>query len=391
MLNRLSESATLKMAQLSRELKAQGKDIISLSLGQPDFAAPKHIHEAAKRAIDEGYDGYPPVPGYLDLRQAICNKFKRDNGLDFEPAQIVVSTGAKQSLANLMLCFLEEGDEVVIPAPYWVTYPEQVAMTGAKPVFVPSSVTSNFKVTAEQIDAAITRRTKFLIYSSPSNPAGSVYSHEELKAIAEMMEKHPHVYIISDEIYEHINYVGKHESIAQFDAIKDRVIIVNGQAKGFAMTGWRIGYIAAPLFIAKACSKLQGQFTSGANSIAQRATLAALTEDMTPTYEMCEAFRKRRDLVVGLLSEIPGVKSNNPDGAFYIFPDVSYYYGKQFKGETIGNSEDLCMYLIHEALVATVPGAPFGVPECIRLSYAASDDDLREAIRRIAEALAHLS
>ena len=390
-LERLSESATIKMAQLSRELKAQGKDIISLSLGEPDFNAPDHIHIAAKKAIDDGFDSYPPVPGYMDLREAICHKFKRDNGLDYSPEQIVVSTGAKQSLVNLMMCFLNEGDEVVIPAPYWVTYPEQVTMTGASPVFVYSNVETNFKVTAEQIEAAITPKTKFLVYSSPSNPAGSVYSREELESIARMLERHPHVYIISDEIYEHINFIGKHESIAQFESIKDRVIIVNGQAKGFAMTGWRIGYIAAPLFIAKACTKLQGQFTSAANSIAQRATIAALTQDMRPTQEMCASFLERRDMVVDLIRQIPGVKLNLPDGAFYVFPDVSAYYGKSINGEVIKDSTDLCMYLLNEALVATVQGQPFGGPECIRLSYAASVDDLKEAIRRIGDALAKLS
>ncbi len=389
-LNRLSESATLKMANLSRELKAQGKDIISLSLGEPDFSAPEHIHQAAKDAIDQGYDSYPPVPGYLDLREAICQKFKRDNDLDFTPDQIVVSTGAKQSLANLFLSFLNPGDEVVLPAPFWVTYPEQVNMTGATYVPIYSSVESNFKVTPEQIEAAITPKTKFIVYSSPSNPAGSVYSKDELAEIAKVIERHPHVYVISDEIYEHINYVGKHESIAQFDSIKDRVIIVNGQAKGFAMTGWRIGYIAAPAFIAKACIKLQGQFTSATNSIAQRATIAALTQDMQPTKDMCAAFRKRKDIVVGLLNDIPNVKSNNPDGAFYVFPDVSAYYGKSFNGEVIKDSSDLCMYLINEALVATVSGTPFGTPESIRISYASSEDTLREAFRRIKAALAKL-
>ena len=390
-LNRLSESATLKMAQLSRELKAQGKDVISLSLGEPDFNAPEHIRQAAKDAIDAGFDSYPPVPGYLDLREAICEKFKRENGLEFTPDQIVVSTGAKQSLANLMVSFLDEGDEVILPAPFWVTYPEQVKMCGATVVPIYSSVDTNFKVTAAQIEAAITPKTKFLIYSSPSNPAGSVYSKEELKAIAEVVEKHPHVYVISDEIYEHINYVCEHESIAQFKNIKDRVIVVNGQAKGFAMTGWRIGYIAAPAPIAKACTKLQGQFTSGANSIAQRATLAAITTNMEPTYEMQKAFLKRRDMVVGLLRDIPGIKANLPDGAFYVFPDVSAYYGKSFNGEVIKDSTDLCMYLLNEALVAGVPGAPFGTPECIRWSYAASEEELKEAFARIKKALAQLS
>lgn len=390
-LQRLSESATIKMAQLSRELKAQGKDVISLSLGEPDFHTPKHIHEAAKRAIDEGWDSYPPVPGYQDLREAICAKLKRDNGLEYTPDQIVVSTGAKQSLANIMLSFLNPGDEVIIPAPYWVTYPDQVKLADAKPVYVYSTVETNFKVTAAQIEAAITPKTKFLIYSSPSNPAGSVFSKDELADMAGMLERHPHVHVISDEIYEFINYVGRHESIAEFERIKDRVIVVNGQAKGFAMTGWRIGYIAAPTYIAKACSKLQGQFTSAASSIAQRATIAALTGDLQPTYEMREAFRHRRDMVVDLVREIPGVKTNVPDGAFYVFPDFSAYFGKTWNGEMIRNSDDLSMFLLSEALVATVSGDPFGAPECLRLSYASSEENLREALRRIREALAKLA
>lgn len=390
-LNRLSESATIKMAQLSRELKAAGKDVISLSLGEPDFNAPDHIHEAAKQAIDEGYDSYPPVPGYQDLREAICAKFKRDNGLDFKPSQVVVSTGAKQSLANLMMSFLNPGDEVIIPAPYWVTYPEQVALADATPVFVYSSVETNFKVSAAQIEAAITPKTKFLIYSSPSNPSGSVFDQEELAAIAAVLEKHPHVYVISDEIYEHINYIGEHQSIAQFEAIRDRVVIVNGMAKGFAMTGWRIGFIAGPEFVAKACAKLQGQFTSGTNTIAQRATIAALTQDMKPTMAMRDEFRRRRDIVVELIRAIPGVKCPMPDGAFYVFPDVSAYFGKSFQGKVIENSVDLSMYLLNDALVATVPGTPFGAPACIRLSYASSEKNLREAIKRISKALADLS
>jgi aspartate aminotransferase len=389
-LNRLTESATLKMAQLSRELKAQGKDIISLSLGEPDFNTPDHIRKAAKEAIDAGFDSYPPVPGYLDLRQAICAKLKRENGLDYTPEQIVVSTGAKHSLANIMVSYLDAGDEVIILGPYWVSYPEQVNMMGATPVTIYSSIETDFKVSAAQIEAAITPKTKFLIYSSPSNPAGAVYSKAELEAIARVIERHPHVYVISDEIYEHINYIGKHESIAQFDFIKDRVIVVNGMAKGFAMTGWRIGYIAAPLDIAKACTKLQGQFTSGASSIAQRATLAALTMDMQPTYEMRKAFQKRRDMVVAMLKDIPGVKSNLPDGAFYVFPDFSSYFGKSYKGEIIKDADDLCMYLLNEAFVAGVSGAPFGSPECIRWSYAASETDLKEAFSRIKVALEKL-
>lgn len=390
LLQRLSESATIRMAQLSRELTQKGVKVISLSLGEPDFNAPEHIREAAKKAIDEGWDSYSPVPGYLDLRQAICDKLKRDNNLEFKPENIVVSTGAKHSLANIFMSFLNAGDEVIIPAPFWVSYPEQVKMMDAVPVLLPSSVESNFKVTAEQIEAAITPRTKFIVYSSPCNPSGAVFSKQELADIAAVVERHPHVYVISDEIYEHINYVGQHESIAQFAAIKDRVIVVNGQAKGYAMTGWRIGYMAAPAYIAKACEKLQGQVTSGTNSIAQRATIAALLGPQEPTYAMREAFQRRRDLVLQLMQEIPGFKCNVPDGAFYVFPDISAHFGKSYEGETIRTSDDFCMFLLNVAHVAAVGGDGFGAPECIRLSYAASEDNLKEAFRRIAEAVKKL-
>jgi len=387
LLQRLSESATIRMAQLSRELAQKGVKVISLSLGEPDFNSPEHIHEAAKKAIDEGWDSYSPVPGYMDLRQAICEKLKRDNALDYKPENIIVSTGAKHSLANIFMSFLNPGDEVIIPAPFWVSYPEQVKMMEAIPVFIHSSVESNFKVTAAQIEAAITPRTKFIVYSSPCNPSGAVFNHKELAAIAEVLERHPQVYVVSDEIYEHINYVGKHESIAQFESIKDRVIVVNGQAKGYAMTGWRIGYIAAPAYIVKACEKLQGQFTSGTNSVAQRATIAALLGPQEPTYTMREAFRHRRDLVLDLMKDIPGFKCNVPDGAFYVFPDVSAYFGKSYNGEVISNSDEFCMFLLNVAHVAAVGGEGFGSPECVRLSYAAAEENLREAFRRIKEAL----
>lgn len=390
-LNRLTESATLKMAQLSRELKNKGVDVIGLSLGEPDFNAPPHVKEAAKKAVDGNFDGYPPVPGYQDLREAICAKLKKDNNVDYKPEQIIVSTGAKQSIANIFISYINEGDEVIIPAPYWVTYPELVNMMNGKCVFIPSTVDTNFKVTAAQIEAAITPKTKFLIYSSPSNPAGSVYSQKELESIAKMLEKYPHVYVISDEIYEYINYVGRNVSIAEFPAIKDRVIIVNGQAKGFAMTGWRIGYIAAPLDVAKACNKLQGQLTSATCSIAQRATVAALTGPMDYTYNMREAFRKRRDIIVDLATQIKGVKCNVPEGAFYIFPDVSYYYGKSYNGNVIQNGNDLCMYLLEVGHVAVVDGDAFGSPECIRISYAASEENIRTAMGRIKAALEKLN
>jgi aspartate aminotransferase len=389
-LNRLTESATLRMAQLSRELKNKGVDVIGLSLGEPDFNAPPHVKEAAKKAVDGNFDGYPPVPGYQDLREAICQKLKRDNNLDYKPEQIIVSTGAKQSIANIFISYINEGDEVIIPAPYWVTYPELVNMMNGKCVFIPSTVDTNFKVSADQIEAAITPKTKFLIYSSPSNPAGSVYSQEELEAIASVLERHPHVYVISDEIYEYINYVGRNVSIAEFPSIKDRVIVVNGQAKGFAMTGWRIGYIAAPLDVAKACNKLQGQLTSATCSIAQRATIAALTGPMDYTYNMREQFQKRRDIIVDLAIQIEGVKCNVPEGAFYIFPDVSFYFGKSYNGNVIKNGNDLCMFLLEVAHVAVVDGESFGSPECIRISYAASEDNIRTAMSRIKTALEKL-
>lgn len=391
LLNRLSESATIKMARMSRELAAKGVNVISLSLGEPDFRTPKHIKDAAKAAMDAGFDSYSPVAGYADLREAICVKLKRDNDLTYTADQIVVSTGAKQSLANVFLSFLNEGDEVIIPAPYWVSYPEQVKMCNATPVYIYTNVDSDFKITPEQLEAAITPRTKFVVYSSPCNPTGSVYSQAEMEALVKVLEKYPEIVVISDEIYEHINYVGKHVSIAQFPGMQERTVVVNGQAKGYAMPGWRIGYLAAPLYIAKACDKLQGQVTSGTNSVAQKATVEALLGDQQPTYEMREAFRKRRDLVLGILNTIPGVRCNVPDGAFYVFPDVSAYFGKMFNGEPIKDADDLCLYLLHEGHVAAVSGSGFGAPECIRFSYAASEATLTEAFTRVKNALEKLA
>ena len=390
LLNRLSESATLKMTALAAKLKASGVNVISLSVGQPDFETPRHIKDAAIEAVNGRFDGYSPVPGYMDLRQAICTKLKRDNNLDYKPEQIIVSTGAKQSLANIFLCFLNKGDEVLIPSPCWVSYPEQVKMCGATPVFVKGEAKNNFKITGAQLEAAITPRTKFIVYSSPCNPTGSVYSKEELEVLAAVLEKYPEIIIVSDEIYEHINYIGKHFSIAQIPSMKDRTIVVNGQAKGYAMPGWRIGYIAAPEYIVKACIKLQGQVTSGASSIAQRATIEALVGNQETTYQMRLAFQKRRDMVLKLLAEIPHVTCVVPDGAFYVFPDVSAYFGKSYEGDTIQDSDDLSMYLLNVGHVATVAGSSFEEPNCIRLSYAASEEELREALSRIKNALAQL-
>ena len=387
-INNLSTSQTLAMAAKARELKAQGKDIISLSLGEPDFNTPDFIKEAAKKAIDENYSAYPPVDGYAELKEAICNKFKRDNGLEYKPSQIVVSTGAKQSLYNIAQVMLNHGDEVILPAPYWVSYVEIVKLSGGVPVEVPTSVETDFKMTAEQLEAAITPKTKMMWFSSPCNPSGSVYNREELTAIAKVLEKHPNIFVVSDEIYEHINYSGTFCSIGSIPGMLERTITVNGVAKAFAMTGWRIGYIGAPEFIAKACTKIQGQVTSGANSIAQRATIAAVEADPSAIKYMVDAFHKRRDLVVNLVKEIPGFKINVPEGAFYVFPDVSDYFGKTVNGFEIKNADDFSMYLLEYANVATVTGDAFGNPNCIRFSYATSEDQLIEAIRRIKEALA---
>ena len=386
-INNLAVSQTLAMAALARELRAQGKDIISLSLGEPDFNTPEFIKEAAKKAIDENYSTYTPVEGYLELKEAICKKFKRDNNLDYKPSQIVVSTGAKQSLYNIAQVMLNEGDEVILPAPYWVSYYEIIKLSGGVPVEVPTSVESDFKITPEQLEAAITPKTKMMWFSSPCNPSGSVYNREELMALAKVLEKHPHVYVVSDEIYEHINFSGTFCSIASIPGMLERTITVNGVAKAFAMTGWRIGYIGAPEFIAKACTKIQGQVTSGANSIAQRATITAVEADPSVLNEMVAAFKNRRDLVVGLVKEIPGFKLNVPEGAFYVFPDVSSFFGKTLKGQLIKDATDFSMFLLAEANVATVTGDAFGNPNCIRFSYATSEALLTEAMRRIKEAV----
>jgi aspartate aminotransferase len=387
-INNLSTSQTLAMAALARELKAQGKDIISLSLGEPDFNTPDFIKEAAKKAIDENYSTYSPVDGYMELKEAICRKFKRDNNLDYKPANIVVSTGAKQSLYNLAQVLLNDGDEVILPAPFWVSYSEIIKMSGGIPVEVPTAIDNDFKMTPDQLEAAITPKTKMLWYSSPCNPSGSVYSREEFTALARVLEKYPNIYIVADEIYEHINFSGTFCSIASIPGMFDRTITVNGVAKAFAMTGWRIGYIGAPEFIAKACTKMQGQVTSGANSIAQRATITAVDANPSVLKYMVDAFHSRRDLVVGLIREIPGLKINVPEGAFYVFPDVSSFFGKNLRGTTIKNADDFSMYLLSEANVATVTGDAFGDPKCIRFSYATSEEQLIEAMRRIKEVLA---
>ena len=389
----MAASETLAMTQAARDLKAQGKDVISLSIGEPDFNTPESIKEAAKKAIDDNFSHYPPVPGYADLKEAVCKKFKRDNNLDFTPDQIIVSTGAKQSIYQVVQCLVNPGDEVVIPTPYWVSYREIVKVADGECVYVKTAIENDFKVTAEQLEKAITPKTKLIMFSSPSNPTGMLYTKEELRSIANMLQRHPQVYVMADEIYEHINFVGKHESIAQFPEIKERVITINGVAKGYAMTGWRIGFIAAPLFIAKACNKLQGQITSATCSIAQKATVRAMELDPATDKDiiwMREQFKERRDLVYKLLCEIPGLKVRLPQGAFYFFPEVSSYFGKSYGEYSIKNSTDLCMYLLHEANVATVMGSAFGDDNCIRLSYATSKETLIEAIRRIKEALEKL-
>ena len=387
-INNLSTSQTLAMAALARELKAQGKDIISLSLGEPDFNTPDFIKEAAKKAIDENYSTYSPVDGYVELKDAICRKFKRDNNLDYKPANIVVSTGAKQSLYNIAQVMLNDGDEVILPAPYWVSYFEIIKLSGGVPVEVPTSVETDFKMTAAQLEAAITPKTKMMWFSSPCNPSGSVYNREELTAIGKVLDKYPNIYIVSDEIYEHINFSGTFCSIGSIPGLFERTITVNGVAKAFAMTGWRIGYIGGPEFIAKACTKMQGQVTSGANSIAQRATITAVDAEPKVLNEMVLAFKNRRNLVVELAKAIPGLKINVPEGAFYLFPDVSSFFGKTLRGKLINNADDLSMYLLSEANVATVTGDAFGNPNCIRISYATSEELLTEAFKRIKEALA---
>ncbi|MBS1622960.1 MAG: pyridoxal phosphate-dependent aminotransferase [Bacteroidetes bacterium] len=388
----MQESATLKMAKISRELKAQGLDIIDLSIGEPDFDTPQHIKDAAKRAIDQGYTHYPPVPGYPELRKAIAAKLKRDNKLDYTPEQIVVSTGAKQSIANVVLSLINPGDEVLLPAPYWVSYSAIADLAEGRSIEIPATLETNFKVTPAQLEQHITDRTRLIIFSSPCNPTGSVYSHDEMQALAQMLAKHPDVYVICDEIYEFINYTGQpHTSLASFPEIKDRVITVNGFSKGFAMTGWRLGYIAAPQWIAQACDKIQGQITSGTCSIAQMAGVAAATESLQPTYDMVAEFRKRRDLVYGLLSDIPGIKANLPDGAFYFFFDISSFFGKKYGDTVINSAEDMSGYLLREGQIGLVNGEAFGDPNCIRLSYAASEDKLVKVCTRLKEALAKLA
>ncbi|KAF5070574.1 Aspartate aminotransferase [anaerobic digester metagenome] len=392
-IHRLAESETLAMTRRSRELKEQGVDVINLSIGQPDFNTPDYIKEAAREALDQNYTFYPPVSGYPDLRKAICRKLKRDNNLDYTPDQVVVSTGAKQALANTMLSLVNPGDEVIVPAPYWVSYREIVKLAEGTSVVIKTGVETDFKVTPDQLEKAISPKTKVFIFSSPCNPTGSVYSREELSALAKVFQAHPGIFIISDEIYELINFKGRHESIAQFPELRDRVIIINGVSKGFAMTGWRLGYCVAAPEIAKACDKIQGQFTSGASSISQRAAIAAINTDPAESEElrnMIETFRNRRDLFLKLLNEIPGFRTNIPDGAFYIFPDVTWYYGKSNGSVNINNGTDLCNYLLDHAHVALVSGEAFGNPDCIRLSYATSNEELIEAARRIKEALALL-
>ncbi|OYX27484.1 MAG: aspartate aminotransferase [Flavobacteriales bacterium 32-35-8] len=383
----MATSATLAMAAKARELRTEGKDIIGLSLGEPDFNIPDFIKEAAIQAIHENYSSYSPVDGYVELKQAIITKFKRDNNLTYTPNQIVVSTGAKQSLANIAAVLTNKGDEVIMPCPYWVSYADLVKLNDGIPVEVPTSIATDFKMTPAQLEAAITPKTKMIWFSSPCNPSGSIYSKAELRALADVLVKYPNIYVVSDEIYEHINYVGQHASMAQFEDMYDRTITVNGVSKAFAMTGWRIGYIGAPEKIARACNKMQGQITSGANSIAQRATITALNESPSRVKYMIDEFKVRRDLILGLLSEIKGFETNVPEGAFYVFPNISYFFGKTIQGMTINNASDFSMFLLEKALVATVDGESFGNPDCIRISYAASQEQIIEAIKRIKEAV----
>jgi aspartate aminotransferase len=388
----MQESATLKMAKISRELRAQGHDVIDLSIGEPDFDTPQHIKDAAKKAIDEGYTHYTPVPGYPELRKAIAAKLKRDNGLDYNFEQIVVSTGAKQSIANVVLSMINAGDEVLLPAPYWVSYSAIADLAEGKSVEIPTTIETDFKVTPDLLEKHITDKTRLIIFSSPCNPTGSVYTHAEMKGIADVLKKHPNIYAISDEIYEYINYTGEpHTSLASFSEIKEQVITVNGFSKGFAMTGWRLGYIAAPLWIAKACDKMQGQITSGTCSIAQKAAETAVSNDLTPTYEMVKAFRRRRDLVYGLLNDIPGLKVNLPAGAFYFFIDVSQHFGKSYNGVKVDCPEEMSAFLLQEAKIGLVNGEAFGDKNCIRLSYAAADEKLVEVCKRLKDALSKLN
>lgn len=387
---RFNEPETLKMAKLCRELRSKGIDVIDLSLGEPDFDTPDHIKEAAKQAVQDNYSHYTPVAGYMELREAVCTKLKRDNGLDYKPEQIMVSTGAKQSIANLVMAVVDTGDEVIIPTPYWVTYSEIVKMSEGVPVLVNTTLENGYKITPKQLEEAITPKTKLFMFSSPNNPTGCVYSKEELTALAAVFRKHPGIFIMSDEIYEYINFVGKHESIAQFSELKERVVIVNGLSKGYAMTGYRLGYIAGSTEIVKACEKLQGQITSGPNAVTQRAAITALTADLATTKEMVKEFERRKKRVIEMLKEVPGLKYAEPQGAFYIFPVISQYFGKSDGEETIANADDLCMYLINKANVSTVTGRAFGAPDSIRISFANSMDKIETGYRRIIDALAKL-
>jgi aspartate aminotransferase len=390
LLDRFNEPETLKMAQLGRELAAKGIDVINLSLGEPDFDTPQHIKDAAIKAINDNWSHYTPVSGFADAREAVCVKLKRDNNLEYKPANIILSTGAKQSLAMAILAVVDKDEEVIIPTPYWVTYSELVKIAGGKVVSVRTTVENGFKITPEELKAAITPKTKMFLFSSPCNPSGAVYSKAELEALAEVFKQYPDIYIISDEIYEYINYVGKHESIAQFSELKERVILINGLSKGFAMTGWRLGYIAANIEIAKACDKLQGQFTSATCSITQKAAIAALTGDLTPSLAMTAEFAERKKLTLALIKEIPGISCSDPDGAFYVFPDVSSFYGKSDGTTTITNANDFCMYLLNTAHVSSVMGDAFGEPDCVRFSYANSQENIKKAWARVKDALLKL-
>ena len=390
-LDLFAEPETLKMAKLGRELRAKGVDVIDLSLGEPDFDTPEHIKEALKKAVDDNYSHYTPVAGYPDLREAVCTKLKRDNNLDYKPENILVSTGAKQSLANVVMAIVSKGDDVVIPTPFWVTYSEIVKLAEGKVTLVRTSIENKYKLTAAELEAALKPETRLFIFSSPCNPSGSVYTKEELSALAEVFKKHPDVFIISDEIYEYINFVGKHESIAQFEELKDRIIIINGLSKGYAMTGYRLGYIAAHPDVVKACEKLQGQYTSGANAVTQRGAIVALTGDLKPSLEMNIEFARRRERMLELLKAIPGVQIAEPDGAFYVFPVVTAYFGKKNGEEVLKDADDLCMYLLNTAHVSTVTGRAFGEPNCIRISFANSMEKIEEAMKRISEALAKLA
>lgn len=392
LMSRFNEPETLKMAKLGRELRAKGIDVTDLSLGEPDFNTPQHIKEAAKKAIDDNFSHYTPVPGYLDLREAVCTKLLRDNGLKYQPDQIVASTGAKQCIANLVLALVDKDDEVIIPTPYWVTYSEIVRLAGGKVVFVHTNYDSGWKINPKQLEDAITPKTKLFMFSSPCNPTGAVYSKQELEALAEVFKRHPQVMVMSDEIYEHINYTGSHYSIAHVDGMKEQTVVINGLSKGFAMTGWRLGYLAAPVEIAKACEKLQGQFTSATCSITQRAAITALLGDLKPTRDMVAEFKKRRDKVMELMSEIPGLKCHTPPAAFYVFPNVETYYGKTTpKGEVVRDANDMSMYLLNDAHVSLVTGNAFGEPGCIRMSFATSIEKIEQGMAKIKKALADLS